>query len=369
MPVNGPSKYPLSVYPRKKKGASARAFARPVQAVVLVCVIGATGCFLLPQLITTQVRFEQAQPLATATVANTPATVTPELVNSVAVATFPVSVDPATKSIVDNPKADQIFKSTTSLTASADTVSNIISWFASLLDNTSLYQSLAAADGHLIRIGPGYRKEQVVAELTQALGWNAKQQQEFLADASAQTGLTDGMFAPGSYVVDNSMTPSNVAAIMSLQFDKTILLHYSTTTASQVPLGEALTVASLIEREAKGPEDMRQISGIIWNRLFDNMNLQIDATLQYAKGEKDGQWWGPVVPKDKYIVSAYNTYMNNGLPPGPIASPSLAAVLAALNPVSTKCLFYFHDQYGNFHCSDTYAEHVALLKKYYGQGK
>jgi UPF0755 protein len=102
------------------------------------------------------------------------------------------------------------------------------------------------------------------------------------------------------------------------------------------------------------------------------MNLQLDATLQYAKAQKSpiaGSWWPQVVPKDKYINSPYNTYLHAGLPPTPIASPSVAAVLAALNPVNTPCLFYFHDRNGNFHCTDTYAAHVALLKKYYGQGK
>jgi UPF0755 protein len=57
------------------------------------------------------------------------------------------------------------------------------------------------------------------------------------------------------------------------------------------------------------------------------------------------------------------------LPPTPIANPSVAAVLAALNPKKTTCLFYFHDASAGFHCSDTYEQHVALLKKYYGRGK
>ena len=114
---------------------------------------------------------------------------------------------------------------------------------------------------------------------------------------------------------------------------------------------------------------MRMISGIIWNRLFINMNLQIDATLQYAKAETTKSWWPPVVPKDKYISSKYNTYAHKGLPPGPIASPSIAAVIAALNPKPTDCVFYFHDKRGQFHCSADYKGHVRLLKQYYGQGK
>ena len=125
---------------------------------------------------------------------------------------------------------------------------------------------------------------------------------------------------------------------------KPSLSHYSSTTASQIPLADALTVASMLEREASGSGDIQIISGIIWNRLFNGMPLQIDATLQYAKGEsRNGNWWQAVTPDDKFIKSPYNTYEHVGLPPGPISNPSVASVIAALNPVQTSCLYYFHD--------------------------
>ena len=356
MPVNNQSPYPLrplriSSKPQKRRSS------KPFIAGGLVGVIALSAVFILPQVITIQTNHEQSKPVPLAE-ASTP---------------FPVSVDPATKSIVDNPQADAFFNSQAdTISASAGFASDVLSWIASLIDNTSTYQSLAAADGHLITILPGDRKEQIVAQIASALNWNEAQQQEFVSDVASSTpaGVTDGIYAPGTYVVSNDMTPSNVAALMTVAFDKSILVHYSSSTAQQVPLSEALTVASLLEREAGSPADMRVISGIIWNRLFNNMNLQIDATLQYAMGEsRKGNWWQAVVPKDKYISSAYNTYAHPGLPPGPIANPSVAAVLAALNPVKTSCLYYFNDANGNFHCSDTYDAHVALLKKYYGQGK
>jgi hypothetical protein len=357
MPVNNPSKYPLRVTGQRK-----RTLSLYIQAFCLLIVIGLSSIFLLPQVITLEVKHEQDQAIA-----NAPAQIATATVNP-----FPVSVDPATKSITDNPKADALYKETTTpLSASVDVATQIISWVAGLIDSSTIYDGLAAVEGHLIVIKPGDRTEQVLQQLTKALGWTKPQQTEFQTAVDAQTpGLSDGIFAPGNYVVDNSMTPTNVAALMNVKFNETILSHYSSSTAEQVPLSETLTIASLIEREASGPSDMRIISGIIWNRLFNNMNLQIDATLQYAMGEsKKGNWWQPVLPKDKYIKSPYNTYANAGLPPGPIANPSLAAVLAALNPVKTSCLYYFHDSKGNFHCSDNYAQHVALLKKYYGQGK
>ena len=154
------------------------------------------------------------------------------------------------------------------------------------------------------------------------------------------------------------------------RFTTEILERYSTTTASRVPLRDALIIASLIEREAGGWHDMRDISGVIWNRIFTGMNLQIDATLQYAKADgAKGNWWPKPVPDDKYVKSRFNTYRYNGLPPAPIASPSVAAVVAALNPKKTDCLFYFHDSRGRFHCSPDYEGHVKLLKKHYGRGK
>jgi UPF0755 protein len=140
---------------------------------------------------------------------------------------------------------------------------------------------------------------------------------------------------------------------------------------SQVPISDALVIASLLEREAYDFADMRYISGVIWNRLFINMPLQLDATLQYVRGSQpyETKWWPRVVPADKFIASPFNTYEEIGLPPYPIANPSLEAVVAALNPRQTDCYFYFHDQDGNFYCTPDYEAHVALLKEIYGQGQ
>jgi UPF0755 protein len=204
------------------------------------------------------------------------------------------------------------------------------------------------------------------------LGWNKKQKQEFMVAApNSLLQLSEGSFAPGVYPVAVGTAPKEARIIVSDRFYKDVLSHYGTTTLSIVPLNQALTIASLIEREKGGNDDMRIISGIIWNRLFIGMNLQIDATLQYAKANSVAtkSWWPGVAPGDQFRKSPYNTYLHKGLPPSPIANPSVASILAALNPRETSCMFYFHDARGGFHCTDTYAEHVALLKKYYGRGK
>jgi UPF0755 protein len=290
---------------------------------------------------------------------------------------FPVTVDPVNKIIVENTAVNSFFEVTPSpLQAAAINVEkavwDILEWIASSLTDIPWYQNIAAAGGRVVTITPGMRKEQAASAFAKALAWNAVQTKEFTtATDSSSLPFREGSFSPGTYVVNAGMAPREAQALVNERFSEEILDHYSTSTAAIVPLNQALTIASLIQREAGGADDMRIISGIIWNRLFINMNLQIDASIQYVKANSKNiaSWWPRVMPGDIYRKSPYNTYQNAGLPPSPIANPSVAAVLAALNPKNTPCMFYFHDNAGQFHCTNTYAEHVALLKKYFGRGK
>lgn len=290
---------------------------------------------------------------------------------------FPVTVDPQNKVIVENDQVNALFdKPTSPLQAAVGNTEtafwNIFEWVAITISDAPWYRSIAAANARFVTITPGMRKEQVANAFASALLWNNTQKKQFATAAASSTlPLSEGSFSPGVYPVEKGMKPATAQALVNERFSEEILSHYGTTTAEIVPLDQALTIASLLEREASGSDDMRIISGIIWNRLFANMNLQIDATVQYAKANSTsaGSWWPKVTPKDISRKSPYNTYKNAGLPPTPIANPSVAAVLAALNPKNTSCMFYFHDNAGQFHCSDTYAEHVVLLKKYFGRGK
>jgi len=290
---------------------------------------------------------------------------------------FPVTVNPQDKTIVENDLVNRFLEGSNSpLQAATWNVRNVFgivfSWLAIAVNDASLYQSIASADGRFVNVTPGMRKEQVANEFAKALGWDVKQKKEFLsAHDSSSLPISEGSFYPGIYLVTRGTSPLEARAFVNERFFENILSRYGPETAKMVPLEQALIIASLIEREAGGQDDMRIISGIIWNRLFINMRLQIDATLQYAKANTSttNVWWPRPLPADRFIKSPHNTYLNNGLPPTPIANPSVASVLAALNPRNTTCLFYFHDSARRFHCTDTYAEHVALLKKYYGRGK
>ncbi len=291
---------------------------------------------------------------------------------------FPVTVDPRTKTIVENDEVNAFFENAQpSLTAAVGNAGGVLhtlfEWVALAIGSSPWYQGMAAVDGRFVVITPGMRKEQVANAFASVLGWGPDKKKMFLTKSPyASLPLPEGSYSPGIYSVSSNTSPLMAQALVNDRFSAEVLARYGTTTAQVVPLNMALTIASLIEREAGGAGDRRIISGIIWNRLFINMPLQVDATLQYAKAtaRASTNWWPTVVPPgDMRRKSPYNTYLNKGLPPTPIASPSVASVLAALNPINTSCLFYFHDNARRFHCSDTYVEHVALLKQYFGRGK
>lgn len=284
---------------------------------------------------------------------------------------FPVGVNPINKTIVEDDRVEAYFPDQDSVIQSATLflAGGLREIFSRLLESDML--ALVSTE-KFVSISPGLRKEEVAVKFARTLGWNEKQKKEFLSVREGEhLPLVEGSFFPGIYAVSRSATTQEVQELLNGRFTSQVLARYGTSTAEIIPLHTALTIASLIERETIGTDDMRVISGIIWNRIFADMNLQLDATLQYAKtnNKKVTVWWPEVRPQDKFIKSPYNTYMNNGLPPTPIANPSVAAIVAALNPLKTECIFYFHDKKGGFHCAPTYKEHVALLKQHYGRGK
>jgi UPF0755 protein len=213
-------------------------------------------------------------------------------------------------------------------------------------------------------IRPGLRKEQVVNVLAQNLSWTESQKQEWLAvEASHPTSLREGVYFPDTYLIPSDQSPAQVSARIRERFSQVFQPYADEATRKGIKWSAVLTIASLIEREA-GRSDRKLIAGIIWNRLDRNMKLQIDASLQYIKGNQEIGWWPVVKSEDKYLESVFNTYQHTGLPPHPIASPSIASIDAVLNPDTTKCLFYLHDNNGQIHCSPNYAGQLSNVNKY-----
>src|SRR3990167_526389 len=117
-------------------------------------------------------------------------------------------------------------------------------------------------------------------------------------------------------------------------------------------------MASLIEKEVPDSDDREIVSGILWKRLKLGMALQVDAVFPYITGKQK------VLLEDLKIDSPYNTYLNKGLPPGPISNPSLDAIDAARNPKETPYLYYLSGQDGKTHFAKTFAEHLRNKEKY-----
>jgi len=126
------------------------------------------------------------------------------------------------------------------------------------------------------------------------------------------------------------------------------------------PLEEIITMASIIEREARTPETRRMISGILWRRIEMGMPLQVDVTFDYINGKNSFT----LTRKDLAIDSPYNTYVYEGLPPGPIANPSLDSIEAAITPTESEYLFFLADRRGVVHYSETYQEHKQKKNMY-----
>ena len=122
---------------------------------------------------------------------------------------------------------------------------------------------------------------------------------------------------------------------------------------------DILTIASIIEREAVTDEDRPLVASVFYNRLRDSMPLQSDATMGYVTG-------GEVTADDLKQESPYNTYLNQGLPPTPICTPSMASIKAAMEPASTDYLYFLiieNGNYSNHTFSKTYEEHQAAIDK------
>jgi cell division protein YceG involved in septum cleavage len=283
---------------------------------------------------------------------------------------FPVSVNPLTQEIVENPAFSTFYEATFAQTNTPP--KELFGKLTAFLSVRDWYQNLASPVSRIVVIWPGQRKEEVVTHIGDVLRWDQAQRQKFQELIESQTPtLPDGKYFPGHYVTHRNASPLDIASAISTRFTEEVILRYTEEVTNQVPLKDALIIASLLEREASDFQNQREVAGVIWNRLFIDMPLQLDATLQYVKGEysQESKWWPAVKPADKFLDSQFNSYQNKGLPPSPIANPSAEAILAALNPVPTDCLYYFHGPDADYYCSVDYTEHVRKLKEVYGQGR
>jgi UPF0755 protein len=177
----------------------------------------------------------------------------------------------------------------------------------------------------------------------------------------------EGYLFPDTFLVPKEVATQTIVELLTNTFEKKILLGLEEEIDDfDYKFSEVLVMASLIEREAYGYEQMQIVSGILWNRIEIGMPLQVDATLQHIKGFSISEqtWWSTPYSQDKKIKSKSNTYLNKGLPPAPICNPGLSAVKAALNPIETNDLYYLHGDDKQIHTAKTLSEHNQNINKY-----
>jgi UPF0755 protein len=127
--------------------------------------------------------------------------------------------------------------------------------------------------------------------------------------------------------------------------------------------GQAMTLASIVERETAKPEERPVVAAVYLNRLRLGMRLQADPTVIYGVTDGRGVLDRPLDDADLRVADAYNTYMNAGLPPGPIAAPGIASIEAVLHPADTDALYFVADGSGGHVFSHDYSEQVRNVAK------
>ncbi len=170
-------------------------------------------------------------------------------------------------------------------------------------------------------------------------------------------GNLEGYLFPATYQFLAPSSAETVLHVLLSTFEERMYTSTNLARCRELSLSfhEALTMASIIEREAAKSEERKTVASVFYNRLEKNMRLESCATVQYILKERK-----PVLSnRDTRISSPYNTYQNAGLPPAPIASPGEASMEAALYPAETDYLFFVADGSGGHTFSKTFAEHLA----------
>lgn len=189
-----------------------------------------------------------------------------------------------------------------------------------------------------------------------------KDQFPFFNEAAflAATDGKEGFLFPDTYFVPRNMQGADLVHLLRETFDRKIASRAEAISTSGRTEHEIVTMASILEAEARTPEDRRIVSGILWKRIKIGMPLQVDAAFLAVNGKQTPD----LTLDDLKIDSPYNTYIYRGLPPAPIVNPGLDAIDAALEPTESPYLFYLSDGEGVMRYARTFEEHKANKSRY-----
>jgi len=225
-----------------------------------------------------------------------------------------------------------------------------------------------------LTILPGWRLEEIANSLP-STGLTIPPDEFISAARSPQAGYSfstclsgdslEGFLFPGSYTLARETTIGELLPQVLMNFESQVSNELRNGFSTQgLDLCQAVTLASIVQREAVMTEEMPLIASVFINRLNSGIKLESDPTVQYALGynEKQGTWWtNPLSFEDLQVDNLYNTYLYYGLPPGPISNPGIEALQAVAFPAQTA-YFYFRsacDGSGRHTFAETFEEHVG----------
>ena len=187
---------------------------------------------------------------------------------------------------------------------------------------------------------------------------------EFAAWAGIPAGASlEGFMFPDTYQLPPAISAEGLRDTLLRAFRERVGDDLREAALAQgLTLHQAVSLASIIEREAVWRDEHAMIASVYRNRLAINMKLEADPTVQYGIQGARGAWWPQITRADYHdVISPYNTYLNAGLPPGPIASPGLSAIQAAVHPAESG-FYYFRAACDNSHYHNfavTFDQHLA----------
>jgi UPF0755 protein len=239
----------------------------------------------------------------------------------------------------------------------------------SLAEIVRRLQAGAESTSGTITIPEGFNLAQIAAALqSRAIiksdeFLNAVRTPEYLARYTIKRDNLEGYLFPDTYRLYPDIPAKRAIELMLNQFDKMVVpiyQDYLQKKKTKLSLDEIITLASLIEKEAGNDAEKNLISAVFYNRIKLGMPLQCDPTIRYIVKKPSET----LTKDDLQVDSPYNTYLNHGLPPGPICSPGLASIEAALAPASAKYLYFVSRNDGTHEYSFTLDQHNAAVIKY-----
>lgn len=241
------------------------------------------------------------------------------------------------------------------------------------LSLTRLVAALLAGPQELwVTYPEGLRREEMAVKTIKTLGMEGETAEMFYEDFLKESRDLEGFLFPETYLFAPDVKASNVVKKLRAIFAaKVTEKMIEDAKDNGLQLNEVVILASIVERETLTDDERPVVAGILLRRMEIGMPLQADATLQYITGNKrctgyqlDCDWWEPPTVEDKKLNSPYNTYLNKGLPPEPIANPGLQSIKAVIYPQESSYLYYIHDKDGKIHYAETIEEHNENVARY-----